>query len=152
MRQSARKMLHASIAATTATPSASANTGSEVATRQPPHDSVTSPVCSATQAAPAAASAITTRNRIMRYIWFLLRWFGERRHGVGCELTGGGERRVTRIGLVDPALRSGAIRRRQCIQLAPGLIDIVAPRRGRHPRDDIAAIIADRVRTLDADQ
>jgi len=44
VRQSPRRIDHASIAATTMTPSASANTGSEVSTRQPPDDSTTSPV------------------------------------------------------------------------------------------------------------
>ncbi len=68
MRQSVRNRLHASIAATTVTPSPRANTGSEVWTRKPPHASVTSPVWSATHAAPAAASAINTRNRMIRYI------------------------------------------------------------------------------------
>ena len=49
-------------------PSTSTNTGSVVWTRQPPHDSTTSPVCSATQAAPAAPSAINNRNRMIRII------------------------------------------------------------------------------------
>ena len=47
LRQCARARaisLQTSIAATMTTPSASANTGSEVSTRQPPHDSTTSPV------------------------------------------------------------------------------------------------------------
>ena len=68
-------------------PSASANTGSEVCTRQPSHDSTTSPPWSATHAAPAEASAINSRNRMIRCIRFLLKRLGERRHGLGRELT-----------------------------------------------------------------
>src|SRR5258705_13230253 len=145
-------MLHASIAATTATPSANANTGSEVSTRQPPHDSVTSPVWSAPPAAPAAASAINTRNRMIRYIGFLWPRLGERGHGIGCELAGRSERRIARVRFVEPGLRGRAIGRRQRLQLAPRLDHVVAQRRRRHPRDDGAAIVADGVGTLDADQ
>jgi len=43
VRHRPRTMVHASIAATMAMPSASANTDSDVSTRQPPHDSTTSP-------------------------------------------------------------------------------------------------------------
>src|SRR4029077_1755664 len=151
-RHNARSRLHASVAATMATPSASANTGSVVWTRQPFHDSATSPVCSATHAAPAAASAINSRNRMIRYIEILLRRFGERRHGIRRELTRGGERRVALIGLVEPWLGGGAIAGRKRIQLAPRLGIIIAERRRRDPRDDGAAVAADRIGTLDANQ
>ena len=66
-----RRIAHIIIAATTTMPSTSTNTGSVVWTRQPPHDSTTSPVCSATQAAPAAPSAINNRNRMIRIIEIL---------------------------------------------------------------------------------
>ena len=145
-------MLHSTIAATTTMPSASANTGSEVCTRQPPHDSTNSPVWPATQAAPSEASAINSRNRMIRCIRTLLRRLGERRHGLGRELTGHRERRVARIGLVEPALRGGAIGRRQRLQLAPRFLVIVAQRRGGDARDHIAAVVADRVGALDANQ
>src|SRR5258708_20837761 len=111
-------MLQVSIAATTVTPSASANTGSEVSTRQPPQDSATSPVWSATHAAPAAASAIKARNRMIRTIRFLGRRFGERRHGLGRELTRFGQHRVARIGLVDPTLHGRTVGRRLPLPLA----------------------------------
>ena len=78
--------------------------------------------------------------------------FGERRHGVGRELTRGGERRIACIGLVEPGLRGGAIGRRQRIQFAPRLGQIVAQRRRRDPRDDGAAIVADGVGALDANK
>src|SRR6516165_3495704 len=54
-------------------PNASAKTGTVVCTRQPPHESATSPGWSATHAAPAAASAISNRKRMIRYIETLLR-------------------------------------------------------------------------------
>src|SRR3954468_1868064 len=123
-------------------PSASANTGSVVCTRQPAHDSATSPLCSAIHAAPAAASAITTRNRTRRAIEFLLSRFAERRHRLGCKLTGCRERGVASIGLVDPGLRGRAVLGRQCLELSPRLGDIVAERRGGYARDDGAAVVA----------
>src|SRR3982074_884992 len=152
MRHSPRRSAHASIATTMVAPSASANTGSEVSTRQPPHDSATSPVWSATHAAPAAASAINTRNRMTRYIEFLWRRFGERRHGVGRKFSRCGKRRVARVGLVDPGLRGGATARAPRRYLAPGLGVFVAQRRRGDPRDDGAAVVADTVGALDADQ
>src|ERR1700722_5215452 len=126
MRHSARNRLHASIAATPVIASASANTGSVVTTFTPPHDSTTSPVWSATQAAPAAASAINSRNRMIRYIGVLLPRLRQRRHGLGRESTGCRQRRIARAGLVDPPLRGGAVGGRQRHQFAPGLVDVVA--------------------------
>src|SRR5947207_5634233 len=119
MRQSARRIVQLSIPATMATPSASTNTGSEVSARQPPHASMTSPVWSAIHAAPAAASAINTKNRMIRYIEILLPRLGEHRHGLGGELTGRGKGCVARIGLVEPGLGGRTIGRRQRLQLAP---------------------------------
>ena len=62
------------------------------------------------------------------------------------------ERGVARIGLVEPGLRRRAIGLGQRLQLAPRLDEIVAQRRRRDPRDDGAAIIADAVGALDADE
>ncbi len=90
-------------------PSANANIGSVVATRQPPHDSVMSPVWSATHAAPAAASAINTKNRTIRIMEILLTGPGEHGHGIGRKLARGGKRGIARIGLVEPGLRGCAI-------------------------------------------
>ncbi len=109
MRHSVRSVLHASIAATMAMPSASVNTGKVMATFRVPQDSVTSPACSATHAAPAAASAINNRNRMIRYIEILLRRFGEHSHRLSREFPGCGDGGIARIGLVDPRLRGGAI-------------------------------------------
>jgi hypothetical protein len=116
VRHSADSIDQANIAATMTRPSASANTGSVVATRQPPHDSVTSPVWSATHAAPAAASAINTKNRTIRIMEILLpnpivllTWLGERGHGIGRKLTGRGKRGIARVGLVEPGLRGRAV-------------------------------------------
>ena len=66
---------------------------------------------------------------MIRIIKNLLAGFGERRHGVGRELSGSGQRGVTRVNLVEPGLRASAIGRRQRVQLAPRLDDIVAQRR-----------------------
>ena len=44
----------------------------------------------------------------------------------GRELTGCGQRRIARIGLVDPGLRGSAICRRQRLQFAPGFGEVVA--------------------------
>src|SRR2546429_8006927 len=145
-------MVHASIPATMATPSASTNTGSEVPARQPPHASGTSPVWSAIHAAPAAASAIKTRNRMIRYIEILLPRFGERRHGLRGELTGCGKGCVACVCLVEPGLGSGTIGRRQRLQLAPRLGEIVTQRRCRDPRHHGTAIVADAVGAFDTNQ
>ena len=51
------------------------------------------------------------------------------------ELAGGRERGIAGIGLVEPGLRGGAIGRRQRLQFAPRLGEIVAQRRRRDPRD-----------------
>src|SRR5260370_6907747 len=145
-------MVHASIPATMATPSASTNTGSEDCTRQPPHDSVTSPVWSAIHAAPAAASAIDPRNRMIRYIEILLPRLGEPRHGISRELTGRGKRGVARICLVEPGLDGSTIGRRQRLQFAPRFGEIIMQRRRRDPRNHRATIVADGVTALDANQ
>ena len=90
---------------------------------------------------------------MIRCIRILLGRFGECAHCVGRELTGCGQCRVARIGLVDPGLRRGAIGGRKRFQLAPRLGDIVAHRRRGHPRDDGIALVArDGVGALDADQ
>src|SRR3954454_25411227 len=99
-------------------PSPSMKTGSLVVSFRLPHDSTTSPVCSAIQAAPAAPSAINNRNRMIRIIEnltakSLLRRFAERCHGVGRKFTGGGQRGVARVGPFKPGLRHGAIVRLQ---------------------------------------
>ena len=78
--------------------------------------------------------------------------FGERRHRVGGELTGGRERGIAGIGLVEPGLRGGAIGRRQRLQFAPRLGEIVAQRHRRDPRDHRAAVAADGVGALDANE
>ena len=77
---------------------------------------------------------------------------GETGHGVIGEFAGGRERGIAGIGLVEPGLRRRAIRLWQCLQLAPRLDEIVAQRRGRDPRDDGGAVIADAVGALDADE
>src|SRR5882757_9798330 len=105
-------MLHASTAATMMTPRLNANSGSERCTLYTPQDSAKSPLWSATHDAPAAAIAINTRKRMIRYMEFLLCRFGERGHGFGGELTGGGERGIPGIALVEPGLGGGAIGRR----------------------------------------
>src|SRR5947208_14478037 len=124
-------------------PSASTNTGSEVSTRQPPHDSTTSPVWSAIQAAPAAAAAIRARNRMMRIMKFLFAGLRERGHGVAGVFARDRERGVAGVGLAEPLLRGGAIGRRERIQFTSRLVEIVAQCRGGDAGDDAAAIVAD---------
>src|ERR1700761_5684977 len=113
------------IEATIASPSASTNTGTVVPPRQPDHASTTSPVWSAIHAAPAAASAINSRNRMIRIIDSLWRGFGKRRHGVRRELARGCQRGVARIGFLDPGLSGGTIGRRQGVQFVPRLVEVV---------------------------
>jgi len=113
---------------------------------------VTSPVWSATHAAPAAASAINTKNKIIRIMEILLTGPGEHGHGIGRKLARGGKRGIARIGLVEPGLRGRAIGGRKRVQFAPRIGKIVAQRRRRGPRDNGAAIIAGRIGALDADQ
>src|SRR5438552_5615654 len=131
-------------AMTTTMPSTSTNTGSVVSARQPPQDSTTSPVWSATHAAPAAAAAIRARNRMMRIMKFLL-GCRERGHGVGCEFARGGERRVAGIGLVEPGLRGGTVGRCERVQLAPRFVEVVAQRRRGDARHHAGAIGAGRI-------
>src|SRR5204862_3202592 len=150
VRHSPRSIDHSIMAATMTMPSDSTNTGGEASTRQPPHDSTTSPVWSAIQAAPAAAAAIRARNRMMRIMNFLLAGLRERSHGVAGVFARGRKRGVAGIDLAEPLLRRGAIGRRQRIQFAPRLIEIVAQRRCGDARDDAAAIGADGIGTLHA--
>src|SRR6478672_3181740 len=152
VRHSPRRIDQTITAATIVTPSASANTGTVVSTRQPAHDSTTSPLWSATQAAPAAASAIKPRNRMMRTIKTLLPGLSERGHGVGRELARRGERGVAGIGLVEPGLRRRPIRGRQRIQLAARIRQIIAQRRRGDARDNAAAVVADSIGALDTNQ
>src|SRR3954447_15437137 len=139
------------MAAMTTMPTSSTNTGSSILARVPPQDSMTSPGWSATHAAPAAAAAISARNRMMRIMKFLL-GCRERGHGIGGEFARGGERRVAAICLVEPGLRRAAIGRRQRVELAPRLGEIVAQRRGGDARHHAGAIGAGRVRALDTHQ
>src|SRR3954470_5594759 len=149
VRHSPRRTDHSIMAAVMTMPSASTNTGSVVSTRQPPHDSTTSPVWSAIQAAPAAAAAIRNRNRMIRIMKFLLAGWRERGHGVAGVFARGRKRGVAGVGLAEPILRGGAIGGRKRIQFTPRLAEIVAQRRRRNARDDTAAIGADGIGALD---
>src|SRR5579871_1859626 len=127
VRQIRARTRRTSIAATITTPRNSAKTGSDTMyLAGPPKDSATSPGWSATQAAPAAASAIRMRNRTMRSMKILLGRFGERRHGLIGELTGRGERGIARRRLVEPGLRRRAVGGTERGELAPRFIIIVA--------------------------
>src|SRR5450830_477165 len=119
---------HRKIAASETRPTASAKIGSEVSIRQPLQVSATSPLWSPTQVATSAAAAINIRNRMIRIIGGLWRWFAERRRGIGRELTGGRRRSIARIGLLDPWLQWRTIGCREAIQFAPRRADIVEPR------------------------
>jgi len=68
----------------------------------------------------------------------------------GRELTGGGERDIARVGLVEPAC-AGRDRRRQASSLAPRLADIIA-QSAADPGDDGAAIVAGPHRCARCDQ
>src|SRR5260221_14395659 len=120
------KIRRTNIATTMTMASSNANTGSETMYLAPPRDSATSPGRSATQAAPAAPSAIRRRNRTMRSMKILLGRFGERCHRLFGELTGRGERRIARGRLVEPGLRRRAVIRVERGQLAPRLRIIIA--------------------------
>src|SRR5215470_18627127 len=122
VRHSPCRIDHSMTPATTVMPSTSTNTGSAISARQPPQDSTTVPGWSAIHAAPSAAAAIRARNRMMRIMEFLL-GLRERGHGLVGEFARGGERRIARVGLVEPALRGGAIRRGKRHQLAPRLVE-----------------------------
>src|SRR5215469_14873577 len=106
----------------------------------PAKDSATSPVWSATHAAPAAASAINTRNRTMRSMKILLPGLfsrlGEIGHGGVGKFARGGQRGVARIRLVEPGLHRRTRLRRQALQLAPRVGSVVAQRERGRARDD----------------
>jgi hypothetical protein len=81
-----------------------------------------------------------------------LRRFAERCHGVGRELTGGGQRGVARVGPFKPGLRRGAIVRLQRLQFPPRLVEVISQRSRGDPRHHGAAIGAGGVGALDLDQ
>ena len=81
-----------------------------------------------------------------------MRRFGERSHGVGRKLTGGGQRGVARVGPFKPGLRRGAIGRLQRLQFPPRLVEIISQRSRSDPRHHGAAIIAGGIGAFDLDQ
>ena len=133
-------------------PSISTNTGSVVLMRKLPHDSTKSPVCSATQAAPAAPSAINNRNRMIRIIEILIAPVWRARPWHRPQIGGTRPARHRAHRPFQPGLRRGTVGRLQRLQFPPRFIGIVAQRRRGDPRHHGAAIIADGVGALDRDQ